>query len=435
VRLSIRSRLTLWNAVALAAALAVFAVLVYVLFRVALYEQTDRSLRVALGHLQGDASVGTATDERINHWIEEYRDHLHLACVVYRLDGSVHARTPGLATESVPPFPANIGELIQYDADLPRIGRQRIMGERQRLGDHDFVVALLAPLDAIDSQLSRMRVVLLVAGLLVLVLLSLLPYWLARKALAPMDRLRRSADAITADRLDQRLAVPNAHDEVGLLAETINGMIARLERSFAEVQRFTADASHELRTPLTALRTEVEVALTKQLSASDQQQLLASVLEDLVRMNRLTDQLLTLSRRDAGVEHFTRARIDLHTLVGEVVDTMLPLAESKGLRLRLEGDGLAEAQGDEGRLRQVFINLIDNALKYTPAGGVVTVRLANQSASRTVAVEDTGIGIGREHIPHIFDRFYRVDKARTRAEGGTGLGLRNRKSITSGNGG
>lgn len=435
MRLNIRTRLTLWNVLALAAVLAIFATLVYLLFRHALYEQTDRLILNGLGQLQGDPRVETAADERIDHWIEEYRDHLHLLCVIYRPDGSVLAHTPELAPEDVPPLPADLGKRKEYDVDLPGIGRQRVIAERQRLGGKEFIVLLFAPLGSVHGQLGRMRVVLLTAGLLVLALPGVLAYWLARKALAPIDRLRRSADAITADRLDQRLVVPNPHDELGLLAQTINAMIARLERSFAEVRRFTADASHELRTPLTALRSEVEVALRKQLSAPEHQQLLGSILEELGRMSRLTDQLLTLSRRDAGVEHFASTPLDLHALVAGVVDAMQPLAESKGLWLRLQGEASVQVLGDEGRLRQVFINLLDNALKYTPEGGTVTVRLGKRDLSATVAVEDTGIGIPPEHLPHVFDRFYRVDKARSREEGGTGLGLSIAQSIVKTHGG
>ncbi len=435
MRLNIRWRLTLWNIVVLAAVLALFASLVYLLFRQALYEQTDRLLRAALGQPRADPRIETATHERIDHWVEEYRDHQQLFCVIYRSDGSVYAHTPELSSESMPSFPAGLGKQAEFDVDLPVIGRQRVMAERQRLGGQDLVVMLLAPLEAVDTQLARMRMVLLTAGLLVLVLPGVLGYLLARKALAPMDRLRRSADAISADRLDQRIAILNPDDEVGLLTQTINAMIARLQRSFAEVRRFTADASHELRTPLTALRTEVEVALSKQLSAPEHVQLLGSILEELGRMSRLTDQLLTLSRRDAGVEHFASVSLDLYTLVCGVVDAMQPLAESKGVRLTKSGGGPVEVVGDEGRLRQVFISLLDNALKYTPEGGTVMVRIGKGNGSGTVDVEDTGIGIAAEHLPRVFDRFYRVDRARTRAEGGTGLGLSIALSIVHAHGG
>jgi heavy metal sensor kinase len=435
VRLSIRWRLTLWITLALAVVLTCFAALVYGMLHHALFEQTDRSLEAGFGQLRGDPRVETATDERLLYWIDEYKNHQDLFCAVYLPDGTLHARTPGLAKDSVPPLPAGPQDRWVYDDRLPVIGRQRIMAERMRFGGREFVVMLLAPLEAADREMDQVRTVLLAAGLVTLLLSAGLAYWLARKALAPVDKIRRETDAITADRLDQRLVAPNPHDELGRLTRTINAMFARLERSFAEIRRFTADASHELRTPLTALRTEVEVALAKQLSLADHRQLLGGILEELVRLSRLTDQLLTLSRRDAGVEHFTPARLALHSLVAGVVEAMRPLAESRGVLLRLDGDAPVPVAGDEGRLRQVFINVLDNALKYTPEGGTVVVRVEPGDRTGIVTVVDTGIGIPPEHLHLVFDRFYRVDKARTRAEGGTGLGLSIAQSIVKAHGG
>src|ERR1019366_8253891 len=154
-------------------------------------------------------------------------------------------------------------------------------------------------------------------------------------------------------------------------------------------------------------------------------------------MSRLTDQLLTLSRRDAGMEQLTLAHLPLNSLILDVVETLRPLADSRQIGLHLEEDGMATIQikGDEGRLRQVFINLLDNALKYTPSEGKVVVRIEKQGQSVTVVVEDTGIGIASEHLPRVFDRFYRVDKARSREEGGTGLGLSIAESIVKAHGG
>jgi signal transduction histidine kinase len=146
-------------------------------------------------------------------------------------------------------------------------------------------------------------------------------------------------------------------------------------------------------------------------------------------MSRLTDQLLTLSRRDAGVDHFVPLPVDLTPLVAGVVDALRPLAEERKVHLRLDAANHVQVTGDEGRLRQVFINLLDNALKYTPEGGTVIVRVERQDKGGAVVVEDTGIGIPPEHLPHVFERFYRVDKARSRAEGGTGLGLSIARSI------
>jgi two-component system heavy metal sensor histidine kinase CusS len=435
VRLSIRWRLTLWNTLALAVVLTCFAALVYGLLRHALFEQTDRVLQAGFGQLERDARSRIAGEQRLRYLIDEFKEHQNLFCVAYRTDGTLYARTPELAEASVPPPPVGDQERWLYDERLPAVGRQRVMAQRMRFGVQELVVMLLAPLEAVDHELAEVRSVLFTAGPGALVLSAGLAYWLARKALAPIDGLRRATDAISADRLDQRLPVPNPGDELGLLARTINAMIARLERSFAEIRRFTADASHELRTPLTALRTEVEVALGKPLTLAEALQVLGNVLEELVRLSRLTDQLLTLSRRDAGVEELAPSRLDLLRLVAGVVDALQPLAEAKGVRLRLDGEGPVVIAGDEGRLRQVFINVLDNALKYTPEGGSVTVRIGRRGPGALVAVEDTGIGIPPEHVPKVFDRFYRVDKARSREEGGTGLGLSIAHSIVAAHGG
>ncbi len=428
MRLSIRWRLTLWITLALAVVLTCFAVLVYAMLRQALYEQTDRLLRTGLGQLKADPNVERAAEERFPYWIEDFQEHQGLLCAIYRADGTLVARTAGL-TESLPPLPRQVSNPWVEDEQLPDIGRHRVMAERMRLGGKEFVVLLLAPLEAVDRELQSVRSVLLAAGPATLLLSAGLAYWLARKALAPVDRIQRSTSAVTADRLDQRLPVDNPHDELGRLTQTINAMIGRLERSFAEIRRFTADASHELRTPLTALRTQVEVALGQSLTPGEQQQLLSNVLEELVWMSRLTEQLLTLSRTDAGVEQFPLVPLSLDSVVAGVVETMRPLAESKQILLQLDAKGPIQVAGDEGPLRRLFINLLDNALKYTPAGGIVSVQVSVRGQAVTVAVSDTGIGIPPEHLPHVFERFYRVDRARTRAEGGTGLGLSIAQSI------
>jgi signal transduction histidine kinase len=229
--------------------------------------------------------------------------------------------------------------------------------------------------------------------------------------------------------------VPNPHDELGQLAETVNEMIARLERSFAEVRRFTADASHELRTPLAAIRSEAEVALGRGGLAEEQRQLLGSILEECARLARLTDQLLTLAREDAGTAGPPREPLDLTALATSAAETMRALAEVGGVRLRVASDGPVRAWGDAARLRQVFFNLIDNAVKYTPEGGEVVVRVEAQGGLAVATVRDTGEGIAPEHLPRVFDRFYRADKARTRERGGTGLGLSIAQSVVAAHGG
>jgi signal transduction histidine kinase len=260
-------------------------------------------------------------------------------------------------------------------------------------------------------------------------------YLLARKALAPVDALRRSADAITANRLSDRLPVPNPDDELGRLATTVNAMIGRLERSFGEMRRFTADASHELRTPLTAIRLEAEAVSDRAGTVAECKVLAGSILEECGRLARLTDQLLALAREDAGIADREPERVDLGGLVGGVADALRAVAEAKQVTMATDLAPGAVVKGDPIRLRQLAMNLIDNAIKYTPEGGSVRVAVGPSDRSAVVVVADTGVGIPADHLPRVFDRFYRVDKARSRELGGTGLGLSIARSIVTAHGG
>jgi heavy metal sensor kinase len=422
--LNIRWRLTLWNTLGLAVMLLAFAALIYGLLRHALYEQIDRKLVGALGQLEQDERTAAEPGERLRFWIYEWREHENFAAIVYDTNGKVWERTQELADDSVPPVPAIAkSEQRLEDKDIPILGRQRVLENALRLGNQPSTIVVMASLEDVDRELGELRTVLLTTVPIVLLLSGGLGYGLARKALAPMERLRRSTEEITAERLDRRLPVINPQDELGRLTETFNAMIGRLERSFAEIRRFTADASHELRTPLTAIRTEVEVALARPLDLAEHQQLLGSILEECSRLSRLTDQLLALAREDARVAHQAQEPVDLASLMADVAETMLPLAEAKELHLRVKVKAAALVRGDASRLREVFFNLLDNGIKYTPKGGEVEARVDQNGSEAIVTVRDTGIGIPAEHLPHVFERFYRVDKARSRAEGGTGLGL------------
>jgi heavy metal sensor kinase len=433
--LSIRWRLTLWNTAALAVLLLAFEGLVYGLLRHALYEQTDRTLAAAFGQLEQDPRLAADPAQRLRHWVYEWKEHENLFAIVYDGTGAVLDQTEELPAVSVLPAPTSRpGTPRLHDLTVPVVGRQRTLEGNVPLASGPATVRLMAPLAEVDHELGRLLTVLLTAVPVMLALSGGLGYVLARKALAPVQQLRRSTEGITADRLDRRLPIANPGDELGRLAQTFNALMGRLEHSFAEVRRFTADASHELRTPLTAIRAEAEVALRGPLDATDCRQLLGSILEECGRLTRLTDQLLALAREDAGRGAETREPVDMAALVREVAETMRPLAEARGLVLELEANGPVPVRGDPARLRQVFFNVLDNAIKYTPAG-TIRVRGERRNGAGVVAVRDTGIGIPAEHLPRVFDRFYRVDKARSRAQGGTGLGLSIAQSIVAAHGG
>jgi heavy metal sensor kinase len=436
VLLSIRWRLTLWNGAVLAAVLVGFAIGVYILVARTVYGRIDRALLSEYRELENDYPRTGDASGWLAHWIAETKEHENFSCLLYGPDDAVYARTDEWPADAVPAAPAGAkDEPRLLNLTLPVVGRQRSVEGRVRLGERNFSVRLLAPLEEADRELSSLLAALALAVPAALAAAAASGYALARKALAPVERLRRSTEAITAASLDRRLPVENARDELGRMAQTINAMIARLERSFAEVRRFTADASHELRTPLTAIRTEAEVALTRPLGEDDARQLVGSILEECGRLTRLTEQLLTLAREDAGVARPVPEPVDLASLVREVAEMMRPLAEARGLRLADETDGEVRARGEPARLRQVFFNAVDNAIKYTPAGGTITVRAARRGPGAVVTVTDTGEGIPPEHLPRVFDRFYRVDKARSREQGGAGLGLSIAKGIIESHGG
>jgi heavy metal sensor kinase len=436
VRLSIRGRLTLWNLLALAVVVLGFSALVYALLTRALYRQIDANLREGLRQLELVDQASEDREKRLRYWIHELHEHNGIFGVIYSPGGDVHARTEELAEVSVPPPPAPSGETRLHDGTIPALGRQRLLEGRLHLGGKQLAVVLMAPLEGVDRERSRLRAALALAAPVALLFSGAVGYLLARRALAPVAWLRRLAREVTASRLDRRLPVDSPFDELGKLAVTINDMIARLERSFAEVRRFTADASHELRTPLAAIRAEAEIALARDAGLPPEQRaMLGSILEECDRLTHLTDQLLALAREDAGVAPQQRETVDLAGLALGVAETMRPLAEAKELLLSASAPNPAPVLGDAGRLRQVFYNLLDNAIKYTPAGGAVKLGIKSEGENVVATVSDTGIGIPPEHLRHVFERFYRVDKARSREQGGTGLGLSIARSIVAAHGG
>jgi heavy metal sensor kinase len=459
MHLTIRWRLTLWNTVALACVLLLFGGLVYFLLersrqridhaleeRVThALEHIDQSLIQSLRQLQDDNRLVNDPAARLKYWIFEFKEHNNIFGVVYDQSGKAVFRTEEMADASVSKLSSIQAEDDRkfQDITLPILGRQRILRNTLHTGKQAYVVILLASLENLDRERAevardqaeveqefRTVVVILLACIpFALVLVGTVGYWLARKSLVPVSQLNRLAEGITAQKLDRRLPVAHPEDELGRLTKTINAMIARLEYSFQEIRRFTADASHEMRTPLTAIRAETELALSNTQTPEEQHQMLISVVEECERLTQLTDQLLTLSREDAGGTQQVRGPVELAALVCNVADTMKPLMDAKELRFEIAGHITQAVQGDERRLRQVFINLLDNAIKYTPNGGMVTVRMQREGDKAIVKISDTGMGIAPQHQPHVFERFYRVDKARSRAEGGTGLGLSIARSI------
>jgi len=246
--------------------------------------------------------------------------------------------------------------------------------------------------------------------------------FLARRALKPVDKIAQTAQKIGESDLSQRINV-NTKDELGRLAVTLNEMIERLEKAFQHQKQFTSDASHELRTPLAVIEAESTLALRKERPPNDYRQSLETVSREARQMSSLIDQLLTLARADAGKEQWNFTEVELGKLINNLSTDVEVLCQEKGISFQSgQTQGLV-VKGDEARLRELFMNILDNAIRYTPAPGTVSLSLRRQGKMALVTITDTGIGIPAKDIPFIFERFYRVDKSRSRSGGGSGLGL------------
>jgi heavy metal sensor kinase len=248
-------------------------------------------------------------------------------------------------------------------------------------------------------------------------------YLLARRALAPVSAMTARARRITAEHLDERLPVENPADEFGQLAGVVNDALDGLERAFRTLRRFTADASHELRTPLTAIRSVGEVGLRDRRGEPEYREMIGSILEETERLTAMVDSLLLLSRADEGKADRRPAAMSLDDVANEVAADLAVLAEEKRQDVRVEAADSVTVVADRPAVRQAAINLLDNAIKYSPDGAVIRLVVRREGPSAVLEVIDNGPGIAAEHLPHVFERFYRADRARSRVSGGAGLGL------------
>jgi two-component system, OmpR family, sensor kinase len=300
------------------------------------------------------------------------------------------------------------------------------------------VVAAL-PTDVVDLPATLLVGTMIVLAPIIYLMSILVAYVVVGNAFRPVDQLINEVEAITDGRsLHRRLPADSSNDELSRLSLTVNAMLSRLETSFAALRRFTADASHELKTPLTVLRADVERAMHPATDRSERMVVLEEALQETARMSDLVDSLLTLARADEGRFDIYRVPIELDPLVREVYETAVILGEDAGLSLSMPVLDNAVVMGDRTRLRQLLLNLVTNAIKYTPRGGRVELSVTRKPGDEiSIAVRDTGIGIAANDLPHVFDRFWRADRVRSRASerGGFGLGLSISQWIVQAHGG
>ncbi len=425
---SVRVRLTLWYTAALATVLALYAGGVFVFLRHTLWTALDRQLRddfeIAEQMLERDRADGVRWRIEADHeehdaagggrWLE-----------VWSPAGRLLYHGPGPDTAGLGPLELSgpISGSSPASINLPGRGRVRVLAAPYDVGGLPVVLRVGRSEEPLSHQLREMLLVLGLGFPVALGLSVLGGYALARRALASVGRMAERARTISADRLDDRLPVEDPADELGQLATVFNETLARLERSFVELRRFTADASHELRTPLTAIRSVGEVGLRGHRDEPAYREIIGSMLEEADRLARLVDTLLLLCRADAGPVPLRLERIDLGQLAIEVAGQLEVLAEEKRQVMVTDAIGGVAAMADRVVLRQAVINLLDNAIKYSPEGASIRVVVRERSGAPVVEIIDNGPGIAAEHHDAIFQRFYRVDNARSRESGGAGLGL------------
>jgi len=324
----------------------------------------------------------------------------------------------------LPPLPENPSRRRRFETVSTSSDRYRVLTGQVKVGDHLYTIQVGTPIGEYEEVLGQFGWTVVFTLPLALLVASLGGYWMSRRALEPVDRITREARTISARNLSQRLSAPATGDELARLSETLNGMMARLETAFQKMTRFTADASHELRTPLAVMRTTAELALRRERSQPEYRDALGQILVELERTSKLIENMLVLARADSGTGRLQLAPLDLARCFREASGQGRLLAEAKRIDYHSSApDGEVRVPGDAGALHRLFLILIDNAVKYTPAGGAVSVVLRVSNRTAVAEVTDTGIGISPDDVPHIFERFYRADKARPRDEGGAGLGL------------
>ncbi len=314
--------------------------------------------------------------------------------------------------------------------------RLRLAAKSVNLGGKFWIVEIAEPLSSYESALRRYQSMVLFSLPVLAILATLAGFYISSRALAPVDQITMGARQISASNLSERLAVPDSRDELRRLTETLNGMLDRIEGAFNRNRQFTADASHELRAPLTLIQSAAEFSLRRERSREELLEALRRILRESGRTTQLLNKLLSLARSDANTQPFEPVAVDMNSVVEDLRPQVETLAASGQHDVSFSVSPQAlEVMGDDGSLRQLCLILIDNAFKYTPIGGTISVSLGQENGTAVLTVHDTGIGISPEQLPRIFDRFWRADKIRSREMGGAGLGLSIARVIAEQHGG
>jgi len=437
---SLRFRITAWYAGLLAGALLIFGVSVYLGLERYLYWNLQRTL-TAESRTIGTQLLSQHPFKRTN-WLETEIEEAyapavnsHFIRVIQQGVGVVYVSGPP-KDSSFDPTQVPLPNIDQESSRKIRIEGRRLLIEGQGFTTPDgtrFIVESGAPYQQIEVVLHGLLLTFAFYMPFIIFVAVGSGYWLMRRSLQPVDEITRRAEGITSTNLSERLPVIETGDELERLSISLNRMIERLDDAFQHINRFSADASHELRTPLTILQLELEGIAQSHISPTLTDQI-GSALEETHRMSHIVESLLAISRLDAGEAKMEMTRLDLGQLAAATTDQMRLLAEEKSIRLTSTVASEVYIEADRSHLQQVVVNLVANAIKYTQEGGEVEMRVCRKASAAVLEVADNGAGIPDYALPHVFERFYRADKARSRESGGAGLGLAIVKAICTAHG-
>ncbi len=431
---SIRSRLTAWHVAVLGFFLILFSALLYAFLSKRLHESIDNSLKVSADVIQKATLLDYSRTPLpgLDVFFDQFfgGGNINKFYRIYDGSGHVDSRSKGIDASQFPLTQdaytsAGKGQHSFETFKLSSNRRIRVITMPVlRNGNLVNLIQVGTSLDWVENTLKNLRLFLFAAIPGVLILSTLGGRFMATRALKPVAEITRTAQDIAhGGNLSRRIPMPEVQDEIGNLANTLNEMMDKLEKSFAQVRQFSSDASHELRTPLTVLKGQSELMLSKTRSKEEYQEVLSSNLEEVNYMSRILEDLLTLSKGDEGEISLEKEPVELGNIIEEVGRQGEILADEKDVKIVLAYLEPVTILGDAHRLKQMVWILIHNAVKFTPSGGEIILTLQDLDDTVYFTIKDTGIGIPEQDLPKIFDRFYRVDKARSRQDGGSGLGL------------
>ncbi len=434
--LNIKVRLTLWYLLILAILLLFFSFAAYFLLSNSLYGQIHDVSRLRTVSIESHLVEKAGNNESFS---SESQDQVYQPLLVYRVDrdqlSKIESGEGSTIRINAPQGEFVIDQKLLFTPEI-KDDQEVWLYYRPSRNEVDTyeILAIIRSTAEVRNTLETFKQVLLYVVPTTMFLAACLGFFLARKALKPVAVIARTAREIEEKDLSQKIPV-QSKDELGSLATTLNQMLDRLKRAFDRERQFTADASHELRTPMAIIQGEATLALNKERSNEEYKKSLELISQKASHVSSVINKLLVLARADAGKERLNLSDVNLKELLNELALDVGLLCEEKEIRFQFDSQEDLIIKGDEIKLRELFLNLADNAIQYTPRGGSITISLVKRGSHACVSVKDTGIGISEEHLPHIFERFYRVDKAVSRNAGGAGLGLAICKQIAELHGG